>query len=1289
MIDTTERDTTTVSPSLFKQHLGNHQEQLALFSITPSLERQVDSDGGSQGSGISIHRRLNALLEWQDNVDMDADGDNQTHIPPQNRSEPAEEGEEFFVRDAGILPESSEGQRKGWLSDATVLAGQHDNKQFDLDPHDKLLYGDTGDLLFAAATGDELTVEALLEIGTDVDIPWKNPRGYLRPRCEACPASSRYESPSDALWTCKQCRSYYLCHECKLRGKTCKNDSEHTVGAYLNARHGATALSLAGTHQHWNVVRKLLEHGANIHAGMFSKTLMHTAIVHNEFEVAKFLVENGVDVDALDPVTKQRPLDIAVVKGSIDLVDLLLGHGADINAQGGEPDHTPLWRAINEGHAIIANRLLERGAKADSTEVANRLKFAKTSSREWEDTVKLFTKAYTRDRLRPFSEMLTEALGESKAVLPELESVHGSDRALDTSFSDLKRVIWRLGELVCRPWTLEIESDKTIKIIDDIELTIEPYRASIRSLWDAKMPAKGEARRIQVVDGELLKFIDQTRRTRSTLDRVMSDLEAPRNRHVNARDASDFETRDQEADHYIAGFQGEADDADAQMGDQVNETEQRSTLSNDAPATAQIQLQRYAEDCSEDDETQKQMLLRAIEQANDAIEYDSGKHLASAHEAYTNACTLLQAAMVEMLKSRYTPDMNSIESIYATYTKRIDELNELIKSREDEAYDDPAVYRCICGDNNPLTARTFIGCDQCGVFQHCVCMGVPRGDIPERYLCERCAPDDHDETLMALERGVRIWESRINLLGGIIHRRPSQQDTPKGILRKPTERFPEHPSSTREGVARLNTVSDRNIASDVQFTHSTLQATKSGIPPGARWTKIDRSLVNPGALEEAKERFEERPDCVIVLRPLTKEEIQKLADRTSEIRKMGEQEGMVESELERRKVNILEEYTRTAYGFTCDECTSEFSRASDLQHHTDTVHAKPNIVYVCLDCTYFTSRKDQIMEHRNATAHYYGGARTHQQGIAVSGDVAQDQSTEKQFTVSIHTQQAGEDLLMTPPSPPYYCCYPCDSNLMRFEQKDDLKRHVLDVHVRHKYEVECEYGHCLRTFSGRNAMHEHMRKVHKSEPSHPLDPQSEYLHEEDTEDDDDDYNANFDIDNEDDVPLAYHDKEIYGHKEVENPNITQPKSDEDDGAQLERGKVPESRANPGIADRVDIPEGLAKVAEWSQDERPSAVSQASVQQIRKDMLTTSLAAHFYCFYEPCAGEGKAFERKADLERHIVAIHARAAGPILDCGHPGCHRRGEYGFARRDKMVEHMRDVHKSDVPRRQSDKRSQ
>ncbi|KAL1878879.1 palmitoyltransferase pfa5 [Paecilomyces lecythidis] len=89
---------------------------------------------------------------------------------------------------------------------------------------------------------------------------------------------------------------------------------------------------------------------------------------------------------------------------------------------------------------------------------------------------------------------------------------------------------------------------------------------------------------------------------------------------------------------------------------------------------------------------------------------------------------------------------------------------------------------------------------------------------------------------------------------------------PKGILKRPRERFPEEPTTVREGVAPLK------------------DAQKNGIPPGARWTKIDRRLVNPAALEAGHERFEERAEYVIVLRVLTKEEIQAYAVKTQEIR---------------------------------------------------------------------------------------------------------------------------------------------------------------------------------------------------------------------------------------------------------------------------------------------------------------------------------------------------------------------------------------------------------------------
>lgn len=67
----------------------------------------------------------------------------------------------------------------------------------------------------------------------------------------------------------------------------------------------------------------------------------------------------------------------------------------------------------------------------------------------------------------------------------------------------------------------------------------------------------------------------------------------------------------------------------------------------------------------------------------------------------------------------------------------------------------------------------------------------------------------------------------------------------------------------------------------VEGAASTQKAAK--IPQGfrdAQWTKIDRKLISPEVLEEANERFETRDDYVIVLRVLTRDQIEHYAMRT-------------------------------------------------------------------------------------------------------------------------------------------------------------------------------------------------------------------------------------------------------------------------------------------------------------------------------------------------------------------------------------------------------------------------
>ena len=89
----------------------------------------------------------------------------------------------------------------------------------------------------------------------------------------------------------------------------------------------------------------------------------------------------------------------------------------------------------------------------------------------------------------------------------------------------------------------------------------------------------------------------------------------------------------------------------------------------------------------------------------------------------------------------------------------------------------------------------------------------------------------------------------------------------KGILKQPSSKFPEERNPVREGVA----------------PHKD-DKTKQNVPPGARWTKISRNLVNPEALTIGKERFEDRDDFVIVLRVLSKEEIEAYTVATAQLR---------------------------------------------------------------------------------------------------------------------------------------------------------------------------------------------------------------------------------------------------------------------------------------------------------------------------------------------------------------------------------------------------------------------
>lgn len=74
------------------------------------------------------------------------------------------------------------------------------------------------------------------------------------------------------------------------------------------------------------------------------------------------------------------------------------------------------------------------------------------------------------------------------------------------------------------------------------------------------------------------------------------------------------------------------------------------------------------------------------------------------------------------------------------------------------------IIRCVCGasDQDSDAGDAWIACDECSVWQHNICVGLSpfTEDVPEKYSCEQCRPENHKELLDGIARGEKPWEAR-------------------------------------------------------------------------------------------------------------------------------------------------------------------------------------------------------------------------------------------------------------------------------------------------------------------------------------------------------------------------------------------------------------------------------------------------------------------------------------------------------------------------------------------------
>ncbi|TGO80036.1 hypothetical protein BELL_0016g00100 [Botrytis elliptica] len=132
---------------------------------------------------------------------------------------------------------------------------------------------------------------------------------------------------------------------------------------YMKEIGTASLLRTAVIYGHANIVKLLLEKGAEPNYKIGHRTALMMASSEGQLTIVELLLEYGAEIDCRDS-SHETPLRIAIYRGHLDMIKLLLEKGARVN-YGENNGETPLTRAIQCGQKDIAKLLLEKGAEIE------------------------------------------------------------------------------------------------------------------------------------------------------------------------------------------------------------------------------------------------------------------------------------------------------------------------------------------------------------------------------------------------------------------------------------------------------------------------------------------------------------------------------------------------------------------------------------------------------------------------------------------------------------------------------------------------------------------------------------------------------------------------------------------------------------------------------------------------------------------------------------------------------------------------------------------------------------
>ena len=134
-------------------------------------------------------------------------------------------------------------------------------------------------------------------------------------------------------------------------------------GMDINARSNETALTASAYYNHANIVKYLVDNGADVNYGSYYTDPVISAVRGGSYDIVNYLIEHGADVNALS-YGKSTPLYVAAELGKSEIIDLLIKNGADVEYIQPWTGMTPLAMAAKSvlGNKATIEQLVNGGS---------------------------------------------------------------------------------------------------------------------------------------------------------------------------------------------------------------------------------------------------------------------------------------------------------------------------------------------------------------------------------------------------------------------------------------------------------------------------------------------------------------------------------------------------------------------------------------------------------------------------------------------------------------------------------------------------------------------------------------------------------------------------------------------------------------------------------------------------------------------------------------------------------------------------------------------------------------